>query len=370
MTIKRALGVAAFVVGAFGMSASAVAEKVSWNYSIWGNPRAFTRGIEALVEFLKERTDGNFEITIHYGETISPSRQNLDGVSIGAFESTHLCTSYHPGKNPVGTVLDLPLVCEIGIEQMLAHAENPRISFIPADIRNDPVPAGHDLIVFKSMLHDWPEPDAQRFLAKAARSLEPGGTLPVCTVTPGTEDVRAYLAATGESAERWAGTVPPLMLVAWMIGALMERIDIPDRLLHTGQEFQMHRALRTGEAVELRFTVASLSVRRGATLAAFAMEALNVVQQFLFGGQNGCWGRRVAVQLRHFLSQNLLCLGRRVRILVSRQRGQAGEGQPPAGQRQRVHAGRSPRAADFGRVLLPGEPRGRPPSHRPRCARR
>jgi TRAP-type mannitol/chloroaromatic compound transport system substrate-binding protein len=118
MKTKHIVGTVALVAGVFGMSAGAVAEKINWNYSIWGNPRAFTRGIETLNEFLKEKTDGNFSLTIHYGEAISPSRENLDGLSIGAFESTHLCTSYHPGKNPIGTALDLPFLPIETLEEM------------------------------------------------------------------------------------------------------------------------------------------------------------------------------------------------------------------------------------------------------------
>ena len=76
-----------------------------------------------------------------------------------------------------GTVLDLPLVCEIGLEHVLAEPEHPRISFIKADARKDPMPSGFDLVTFKSMLHDWPAQEAGRFIAEAARSLNPGGTL-------------------------------------------------------------------------------------------------------------------------------------------------------------------------------------------------
>jgi SAM-dependent methyltransferase len=82
-------------------------------------------------------------------------------------------------RNPElrGTVLDLPLVCDIGMEHLLGEPEHARIGFVKADIRSDPVPSGRDLITFKSMLHDWPWADASRFMAKAAESLEPGGTL-------------------------------------------------------------------------------------------------------------------------------------------------------------------------------------------------
>jgi SAM-dependent methyltransferase len=76
-----------------------------------------------------------------------------------------------------GTVLDLPLVCEIGMEHVLGEPEQPRISFIKGDVRQDALPGGYDLIAFKSMLHDWPQAEAERILAKAAAALAPGGTL-------------------------------------------------------------------------------------------------------------------------------------------------------------------------------------------------
>lgn len=75
------------------------------------------------------------------------------------------------------TVLDLPLVCDIGMEQMLAQPERTRIAFYKADMRHDALPGGYDLIAFKSMLHDWPEEEALGFVSKAAAALPPGGTL-------------------------------------------------------------------------------------------------------------------------------------------------------------------------------------------------
>ena len=73
------------------------------------------------------------------------------------------------------TVMDLPLVCEIGLEHILSEPERSRIAFLKGDVRKDPLPGGFDLISFKSMLHDWPEADAARLLARAAAALEPGG---------------------------------------------------------------------------------------------------------------------------------------------------------------------------------------------------
>ncbi len=83
-----------------------------------------------------------------------------------------------------GTVFDLPLVCEIGMEHLLAEPEASRIGFIKGDVRSDPLPSGYDLVSFKSMLHDWPPEDAERFLAKAVQALSPGGTLLIFERSP------------------------------------------------------------------------------------------------------------------------------------------------------------------------------------------
>ena len=91
-------------------SGAVAAEKVEWNFSTWGNPRAFTKGFEAVRDYVEEKSGGNYTIKIHYGGTISPPKENLDGISLGAFEMANFCTSYHPGKNPVGTALDLPFL--------------------------------------------------------------------------------------------------------------------------------------------------------------------------------------------------------------------------------------------------------------------
>lgn len=110
-----------------------------------------------------------------------PHRRALDvGGNSGEF-LLQLCKSHAQLR---GTVFDLPLVCEIGMEHLLAEPEHERIGFIAADARKESLPSGYDLISFKSMLHDWPEPEALAFLAKAARVLAPGGTLLVFERAP------------------------------------------------------------------------------------------------------------------------------------------------------------------------------------------
>jgi TRAP-type C4-dicarboxylate transport system substrate-binding protein len=93
-----------------GPSPAAAQDKVLWNISLWGTPRAVTRSVEWVRDHLKEQTNGKFELKIHYGEAISGAKENLDGLKINAFHGAQFCASYHPGKNPVMTGLDLPFL--------------------------------------------------------------------------------------------------------------------------------------------------------------------------------------------------------------------------------------------------------------------
>ncbi len=75
------------------------------------------------------------------------------------------------------TVLDLPLVCQAGRQHLESTDEASRIRFATGDILATGVPSGFDLIIFKSMLHDWPDVLAEQILSSAARSLEPAGSI-------------------------------------------------------------------------------------------------------------------------------------------------------------------------------------------------
>jgi TRAP-type C4-dicarboxylate transport system substrate-binding protein len=84
--------------------------RVNWDYSVWGPPRPFTAGVEALAKHLRDRTDGRFNIRLHYGGALSAGPDNLDNIKLGSFQLAAICTSYHPGKNPGMSVLDLPFL--------------------------------------------------------------------------------------------------------------------------------------------------------------------------------------------------------------------------------------------------------------------
>jgi len=92
---------------------------VEWNVSLWGKRRAFTEHVEKLAELVDQKTDGEFTLNISYGG-LSKNRENLDGISIGAFEMAQFCAGYHPDKNRLITVLELPFLGVENLEQEVA----------------------------------------------------------------------------------------------------------------------------------------------------------------------------------------------------------------------------------------------------------
>jgi SAM-dependent methyltransferase len=75
------------------------------------------------------------------------------------------------------TVFDLPVVCDLGIRHLAPEPERHRITFVKGNALRDELPQGFDLVVFKSMLHDWPEEAARHLIVKASQALKPGGTI-------------------------------------------------------------------------------------------------------------------------------------------------------------------------------------------------
>lgn len=100
-----AAGVATLVATA----AAPLALAESWDVSLWGKRRAFTEHVEKIAELVSEKTGGDFTLNLSYGG-LSKNRENLDGISVGAFEMAQFCAGYHRDKNPTITVLELPFL--------------------------------------------------------------------------------------------------------------------------------------------------------------------------------------------------------------------------------------------------------------------
>ncbi|GIS91182.1 MAG: hypothetical protein CM1200mP20_12230 [Pseudomonadota bacterium] len=66
--------------------------------SLWGKPRAWTKGIEAMAEEVSSKSGGNFTIKIHYGGLSKP-KENPGGIKLGAFQMAVFCAFVPSGQN-------------------------------------------------------------------------------------------------------------------------------------------------------------------------------------------------------------------------------------------------------------------------------
>ncbi|MEQ9261334.1 MAG: C4-dicarboxylate TRAP transporter substrate-binding protein [Roseovarius sp.] len=108
------------ITTAIGLTFAGEALATEWNASLWGKRRAFTEHVEKLAELVNEKSGGEFTINLAYGETLSKNRENLDGIQIGAFEMAQICAGYHPDKNRLITVLELPFLGVENLDQEVA----------------------------------------------------------------------------------------------------------------------------------------------------------------------------------------------------------------------------------------------------------
>ncbi len=115
--MRNFMNTAAVAALTLGFATQAMATE--WNVSLWGKRRAFTEHVEKLAELVSAKTNGEFTLNISYGG-LSKNKENLDGISIGAFEMAQFCAGYHRDKNPTITVLELPFLGVNTLEEEVA----------------------------------------------------------------------------------------------------------------------------------------------------------------------------------------------------------------------------------------------------------
>ena len=107
----------------FALSAAApadAADKVTWNFALYGPPRAVTVTFEHLAKVAKEKSGGNFVINLKYNEQLGEAKDFLDGIKVDAFQGAFVAYSYAPAKTPMQGVLDMPF---LPIPDLVAQAK-------------------------------------------------------------------------------------------------------------------------------------------------------------------------------------------------------------------------------------------------------
>lgn len=83
---------------------------ITWNLSLWGGPRAWSKPLHEYVADMERKTNGRWKIKLHYGGVLAPPKEALDGIRAGMFEAAGICCAYTPGKLPLHTVAELPFI--------------------------------------------------------------------------------------------------------------------------------------------------------------------------------------------------------------------------------------------------------------------
>src|SRR4030095_9081048 len=84
-------------------------DKVTWNFSLYGPPRAATVTFEHLAKVAKEKSGGNFIINLKYNEQLGEAKDFLDGIKVDSFQGAFVAYSYSPAQTPLAGVLAMPL---------------------------------------------------------------------------------------------------------------------------------------------------------------------------------------------------------------------------------------------------------------------
>jgi SAM-dependent methyltransferase len=179
-------------------------------------------------------------LTRHEGPVLAPllglegARRVLDvGGNSGEFG---LCLAQQFPALEV-TVVDLPAVCVLGERNIADRPGAERVEFASRDLRRDRLPGPVDAIVFKSVLHDWPDDMAAAFLGKAADALYAGGRLVIAERAPMVLDAELLFAAVANLAFlpffRPAGTYAKLLAEAGFVveGVTEAMLDMPFQVI-------------------------------------------------------------------------------------------------------------------------------------------
>jgi len=108
-------------------------------------------------------------------------------------------------------------------------------------------------------------------LPQSVSSFPRGHEFPPATFSISAERVSAYLRAVGDEGA-YGVSVPPLAAVALGLGALQERISLPEGSLHTGQEADHIGLARQGEQLTLTARIAQRSERQGFVISVIEFE--------------------------------------------------------------------------------------------------
>lgn len=139
-----------------------------------------------------------------------------------------------------GTLFDVQSVAE-GAEKEMSEDIRSRCRVVSGDFFQE-VPAGGNLYLMKSILHDWNDERSSLILANIRRAISPGGTLLV---------VERHLPETGEPSP---GKLFDFMMLIW--GGGLERTRPEYEALLSRNGFRLEKVIDTGSPLRIYKAVA------------------------------------------------------------------------------------------------------------------
>jgi predicted O-methyltransferase YrrM len=140
----------------------AAQEKPGWSM------KAFIGAMHAIARPLAERI-----VTL-----VDPGQaRRLIDVGGGSGSYTLAFLTAAPGMR--ATIFDRPEVIEMARERVAAAGMRERVTLVPGDFDQDPLPAGHDLAFVSAIIHQNSPAENKALFRKVFASLEPGGRIVV-----------------------------------------------------------------------------------------------------------------------------------------------------------------------------------------------
>lgn len=161
-------------------------QEVGSTFRLFDYSAAMTTDAEAVercrpwVDYVTARTEAEAPFLM---KTIGPWVAGVDVVEIGGNSGAFARAMLASGARSV-SVMDLPAVCAIGEAENAELKGGRLLRFIPGDARAAPWPRPVDTVIFKSVLHDWPDDDACRFIDRAISAIEGEGGIIICERAP------------------------------------------------------------------------------------------------------------------------------------------------------------------------------------------
>jgi precorrin-6B methylase 2 len=130
--------------------------------------QAFIEAMHVLAQHRAERTIA--KLRPHESSSL---------LDVGGGSGTYSIAFLRSNPEARATIFDLPGVAEMAATRLEREGLSHRGRVVPGDFQSDPLPAGHDLILFSAVLHMNGPDENVRLLRKCRRALAPNGRLVV-----------------------------------------------------------------------------------------------------------------------------------------------------------------------------------------------